>query len=217
MDEHARIANLIAFYFGPNVAQEVPPKSKKAIEAVSHRAYRDLCRTLTHIGTHPKKNKLLDETHSSLYGVVTQLETDPVRDQQDFDDRHERWCLDRISFFKEHPHGDKNKKVDFTYGHAQKWINMTLKYLAVLQHPAVLEVYSYLHVPVDSIVYEEAEDPTLGIAVPRPPGGKKWSKLSGEQYRTYQEQLRGAIADQGECVAPLDWEAKAWVNRASRQ
>src|SRR5699024_11993675 len=65
----------------------------------------------------PKKNKLLDETHSSLYGVITQLETDPVRDQQDFDDRHERWCLDRISFFKEHPHGDKNKKVDFTYGH----------------------------------------------------------------------------------------------------
>lgn len=47
MDERASIANLIAFYFGPNVAKEVPPKSKKAIEALSHRAYRDLCHTLT--------------------------------------------------------------------------------------------------------------------------------------------------------------------------
>lgn len=108
-------------------------------------------------------------------------------------------------------------KVDFTYGHAQKWINMMLKYLAVFQHPTVLKDYPYLHIPVDSIVYEEAEDPTAGIAVPRPPEGKTWSKLSGEQYRTYQEQLRVAIADQAEDITPLDWEAAVWVNRSSRQ
>lgn len=94
---------------------------------------------------------------------------------------------------------------------------MTLKYLAVLQHPTVLKVYPYLPIPVDSIVYEEAEDPTAGIAVPRPPEGKTGSKLDGEQYCTYHKQLRVAIADQGEGIAPLDWEAKAWVNRASRQ
>lgn len=92
----------------------------EAIAAVSHRAYRDLCRTLTHSGSHQEKEELLEATHRSLYEFLTELETGPVRHQQDFDDRHKRWCVDRIDFFDEYPHDDDNKKVDFTYGHAQK-------------------------------------------------------------------------------------------------
>lgn len=33
---------------------------------------------------------------------------------------------------------------------------MTLKYLAVLDHPDVQRVYPYLHVPLDLYVYNEA-------------------------------------------------------------
>lgn len=211
MDDSLRLASLVAFYFGTRVAADLT--SPEAITSISKRAYRDLSRTLHGIGTHPDKSALLEGTHDSLYAFVADLEE--VTTRQDCDALHDAWCEDRIRFFSEHPHPER-KKFAFTYGQAQKWINMTLKYLAVLGHPTVAGVYPYLHVPIDSIVYAEAEHPSAGIAVPRPPGGRAWSRLTREQYRDYQQSLRTAIATHSDgSLAPLDWEAQAWITRAS--
>lgn len=211
MDEKLRLASLTAFYFGAHVAAD--PTSPEALRTVSKRAYRDLSRTLHGIGTHPDKTTLLEDTHASLREFVTSLEK--VTTQEEFDTLHNAWCEDRIHFFSEHPHLGRNNFA-FTYGQAQKWINMTLKYLAVLDHPAVRRVYPYLHVPIDSIVYEEAEHPTAGLGVPRPPGRVSWSRLDVDQYRDYQRRIRDSIADSdASSLTPLDWEAQAWITRSS--
>lgn len=211
MNETLRLASLTAFYFGAHVAAD--PTSPEAITTVSKRAYRDLSRTLHGIGTHPDKTTLLEDTHTSLHQFVTNLET--VTTQHEFDDRHDTWCQDRIRYFNAHPHPDK-EAFTLTYGQAQKWINMTLKYFAVLNHPAMADVYPYLHVPIDSIIYKEAAHPTAGIGVPRPPGGIAWSRLNQDQYRDYQQRLRDNITDNSDgSLTPLDWEAQAWITRLS--
>lgn len=212
MNETLRLASLTAFYFGAHVAAD--PTSPEAIRTVSKRAYRDLSRTLHGIGTHPDKNALLEDTHTSLREFVSDLEKATTQDE--FDIRHDAWCEGRIRFFEAHPHPDR-KTFTFTYGQAQKWINMALKYLAVLNHPDVARVYPYLHVPIDSIVYAEAEHPTVGIGVPRPPGRVSWSRLDGDQYRDYQRRIRDSVTDSdASSLTPLDWESQAWVAQSSR-
>lgn len=213
MNETLRLASLTAFYFGARVA--VNPTSPEAIRTVSKRAYRDLSRTLHGIGTHPDKTTLLENTHNSLREFVTGLEK--VRTRDEFDALHDAWCKNRIRFFSEHPHPGRTT-FTLTYGQAQKWINMALKYLAVLDHPAVDRIYPHLHVPIDSIVYEEAAHPTTGIGVPRPPGSVAWSRLNQDQYRDYQQRLRDSITGTSDgTLTPLDWEARAWITRASGQ
>lgn len=209
MDEKLRLASLTAFHFGAHVAAD--PTSPEALRTVSKRAYRDLSRTLHGIGNHPDKTTLLESTHDSLREFVADLEK--VTTREEFDALHDTWCEDRIHFFSEHPHLGRKNFV-FTYGQAQKWVNMALKYLAVLDHPAVTRVYPYLHVPIDSIVYEEAEHPTVGIGVPRPPGDVAWSRLNRDEYCKYQKQLRDSI-NSAALLAPLEWEAQAWIARLS--
>lgn len=211
MDENLRFASYAAFYFGIHAARD--PMSLKAIAQVSQRAYDDLRRTLHGIGTHPDKTMMLEDTHGSLHTVVTALEK--VTTQKEFDALHANWCADRINFFKAHPHPTR-KTFTLTYGQAQKWINMTLKYLAVLGHPTITHVYPYLHIPIDSIIYEEAAHPITGIAVPRPAGRTSWSRLNHKQYKNYQEQLRDSITHSDSSLTPLDWEAQTWITRSSR-
>lgn len=43
---------------------------------------------------------------------------------------------------------------------------MTLNYLAVIDHPAIAPIYTLLHIPIDSIVYEEAKHSVTGIGTP---------------------------------------------------
>lgn len=144
MDEKIRLTSLTAFYFGTRVAAD--PTSPEAITSVSKRAYCDLSRTLHGIGDHPAKATLLEGTHASLHKLVTGLKTDPLPAQEvevaqkNFDDRHDAWCLERMEAFSSPPHTHRGKTFTFTYGHAQKWINMVCKYLAVLGHSTVTDV-----------------------------------------------------------------------------
>src|SRR5699024_10993865 len=159
--------SLKTFYFGSYVANH-DPTNDGVIDRVAGRAYRDLNRTLIGIGTHHKKDFLVDTTKPSLVKSVihlpdvksqsksTQLtkaslvkfvsHLSDVESQSEFDEIHQSWCQERISFFGSHPH--QSRSMNFSYGHAQKWVNMTCKYLAVLSHPEILRVYKSLHVPV---------------------------------------------------------------------
>lgn len=204
MDTSLRLASLTAFYFGVTVAT-TPPTDPAVIDSVSQRAYRDLSRTLHGIGSHPEKTTLLESTHQSLYEFTANL--DGVDSQDEFDSRHDAWCRKRIDFFAKHPREDR--AFTFTYGHAQKWLNMAMKYLAVLDHPGVRHVYPYLHVPIDTIVYDQADR----LGVPRPPRRRSWSRLNQEQYLAYQTQLCTRIAQQTTHSAPMDWESTAWIAR----
>lgn len=83
---------------------------------------------------------------------------------------------------------------------------MTLKYLAVLDHPEVQRIYRYLHVPVDHYVIEAAAKEKVA----HPGGNKAWSRLPRDEYIDYQLRLR-EIVPSSSC--PLDWESTAWIDR----
>lgn len=47
--------------------------------------------------------------------------------------------------------------IKFTYGQAQKWINMIIKYLYVLKANLFEGVFDYFHIPFDNYVLEIAK------------------------------------------------------------
>lgn len=207
MNSELQRRSLIAFFFGTTAAT-LEKNDPEIIRIVGRRAYLDLNRTLHGIGTHPEADSLRERTYESLTEFVTALED--VNTAKEFDKRHHAWCAATLDRFNESPHPNR---PEFTlhYGQAQKWLNMTLKYLAVLDHQPVAHVYQFMHVPLDQIVYTQAQQ----IRVDRPKG-TRWSRLNGDQYQVYQEKLKRQIASNfGNARIPLDWEAQVWVERGN--
>lgn len=195
--------SLIAFFLG-STAAKLEVTDPKLVRIVSRRAYRDLSRTLHGFGTHPESGSLLEDTHHSLAGFITQVEE--ISSEKAFDELHDQWCRDIVQRFGEAPHPER--ELVFRYGQAQKWLNMTTKYFAVLGHPSLANVYPHLHVPIDSIIYRQASH----IGVPTPSAA--WSRLDRSQYLEYQHELRKKIRETcGESYAPLDWETDVWIQR----
>lgn len=180
------------------------PEDACAIKAASRRAYRDLARTLRGFGSYNGRKETLDKVTESLVQFVQGL--DGREGQEKFDQLRVAWCEDAIRIFESTGSGGG---FPLTYGQAQKWINMTLKYLAVLGHEQVNQVYKMLHVPIDSVVFDEAKKIRMTRSRQR-----AWLKLAKEEYMGYQQVLRKAVAERfGEDYPPLDWETKAWATR----
>lgn len=205
MDAATQRRSLIAFYFGTKVATS-DVTSDEVIDSVARRSYADLQRTIHGFSTHPAKAKIKDYTHATLRTFVANLDT--CNSQEEFDKRHDQWCTSICEHFGQFSHPDRD--IMFHYGQAQKWLNMTLKYLAVLDHPQVQRVYTYLHVPVDKYVYHEA----AAAGIKRPPWPHAWSKLDREKYLNYQHSLREMVASTP-YSCPLDWESDVWVTRVA--
>lgn len=198
--------SLIAFFLG-STAAKLDVTDPKLVEIVSRRAYRDLSRTLHGMRTHPEAARILQGTHHALRDFLVKVER--VSTRKDFDNLHDQWCTETIERFSAAPH--PQREFGLSYGQAQKWLNMTMKYFAVLGHPLLEAVYPFLHVPVDSIIYKQA----ASFGVPRPQS-TAWSRLDRNQYKEYQNRLREKIHQAcGTSYAPLDWEVDAWIERSS--
>ena len=213
MDQKTQRQSLIAFYFGPKVATS-DPNSPEAIKLVAQRAYRDLNRTLTGFGTHPNREVLHQGVLDSINDFVQELKS--VKSQGSFDKRHRAWCEDTCQTFASDKHPER--VFNFHPGQAQKWLNMTLKYLAVLDHPQVQRVYEYLHVPIDKFVYEAASNEGIKRPLPDPESSTRstaWSRLTYKQYWDYQQELRKFVSSSKKYATPLDWEADVWTSRHS--
>ena len=99
--------------------------------------------------------------------------------------------------------------VTFYYGQAQKWVNMTWKYLYILGEEIPEPLFACLHVPVDNYIFDAAK---RRLAVERPKiCWSRWDSYE-EQYLAYQKRLREKIIG-----APLRWEFDAWAAEVDRQ
>lgn len=168
--------------------------------AASERAYRDMCRTLRLEGVDGSKlrtavDKLLETEIQSL------LRKPPVTQHQ-YDTWHKRICTTIQQTYT-------NANATITVGQAQKWLNMTMKYLFVLDAPGMGDVFYFCHVPLDSYILEAAEK-QLDLKKPRTP----WSKI--KDYRTYAEYQR-EIRYRLRNTAPLEWEFKTWLAAAEEK
>ena len=198
---------------------------KDPIEAASNRAYRDMCRTLN-FDILPKKDK--DTTISNLKKDVNFIfkkeipiiNEGSITSQKEFDTWHHGLCdniiekCKKIEKYKK-TDNDKKEKIQLTYGQAQKWVNMTIKYLYILE----VEGYSFdniimwLHIPIDNYIFDAVEKE---LEIDRPVDAwSRWDKY--EEYLKYQKDIREEIPKKSDIdTPPLLWEFDNWLKVANK-
>ncbi len=189
--------------------------AKEPFPRVSNNAYRDLCRTIKF--NKIKKNKTGEQVKVDAKQKINELlkeEISLIIDKKDnnqvsFDKWHEELCNKIIAIFKE-------LSDSFSIGHAQKWINMTLKYLHIYEDATydLSTVFKYLHVPIDQYVWDQAS--LIGIPKPKVKNDA-WSNINDySEYLNYQRELRSKVYDKYE-TSLMDWESTAWLKSTSKQ
>lgn len=144
------------------------------------RAYLDLCRTAHGIGSHGRK---VEESKEAIRGSIEEIcHSEMMQDQ--FDDWHKNLCLRLCEIFE--------PKFNFTVGQAQKWVNMTFKYLYVFgeaKAPGYRNLYQFCHVPIDKVIMKALKN------LPQHDSGSDfqvtWSRIEDySEYLAFQERLR---------------------------
>lgn len=167
------------------------------VKAASRRAYLDMNRTIP-FNDFPKEGRYqLRMSVQQLFEkeIPTLLGTS-IQKQSDFDGWHFQVCQDIISLYRQ-------EQILFTIGQAQKWLNMTIKYLYTLEYDTFDQTFPFFHLPLDRYIFESVRT-ELGI---KPPC-TAWSRLDDYQtYLAYQGQIREKLVG----ISPLRWEFRFWL------
>ena len=167
-------------------------------------AYRDFQRTLHGFGSFPLGQQLSRRAHQWLEAELRALIGAGAsgvagESQQTFDDWHRRTVLSLQGLYAD------GGFTSFSIGQGQKWVNMSLKYAAVVfgerTLPGIERLVPWLHVPLDNIVLaapELRDAPRLLSA---------WSRLDDyDSYFAFQTWFRQAFPD----CPPLATEFRLW-------
>lgn len=183
---------LIALYFGSN---------QDLLTACIHRAYRDFNRTLHGFGGLENGGEIYSQAVSLLTDSLAGLKTASANQisADVFDNWHKTTCERLISLFASHGY-------HLFVGQAQKWVNMTMKYIFTVGEqkvPGFGSVYAFCHVPFDNILLKRLEKydfPTLKCA---------WSRLDKyDEYLERQKWIRQRFS-----FAPMDVEFQLWLGK----
>lgn len=226
---------LLYSYFGCSSEDSEQTVKKKC----AYRAYLDLARTVkyTYSSTELKKATVGTDAYAFISvqkdrikficsKLIESIEGYPNH-SGGFDAWHESKCaqiIDRMNA----PYGDGNKvflKARFTYGQAQKWVNMTLKYLWLLDMLPNGLSEAELHVPVDSFILEALKGTQLfntegnkitGSGESYYYNGEAWSAISEpKNYKKLQDGIGDIAKKQG--ISPIQWEGPAWIKVAQQR
>ena len=225
-------------------------KNDDPITWASNKAYLDMNRTMTFRESdsgktekekrdiQEKRNRWRDEVTEKIRGRIN--ETDKYNG---FDQWHKETCKEMISFYSNKGDGQSilvlreknkrtNKEATLSVGQAQKWLNMMLKYLWLLDRLGLLEKEfstfvrkhrEFFHIPIDSymIRYIKRESKRKRTNdFPKPNGlnnehsigclsGSEWSKINEyEKYLSYQKAIRDDLSESK--AIPLQWELEHW-------
>ncbi len=209
---------------------------EKIIEQAIQRAYRDAASRVLSIKD-DIKDEIKREAAQKLKSRIVSIDSKKERNES-FDSWHEKTCEILYDFFNNDEKDGIYKDNDnrhFTCGIAQKWVNMTMKYLALIYEAFIgydypgkglkkyVEWYkdnlyafeAAFHIPIDSYVikglkacYKNDEKITQILSV-------TWSKWNDyEKYKKVQDAFRN---DLKENEMPLDKENKIWIEIAEKR
>lgn len=210
---------LLYSYFGMDPEKLKEKKDEEVINNCAKKAYLDLCRTLRFNDKDETKHqtfrddicKLIEE---KIYGLLQNMSNKKF----DFDKEY----YDILDYIQRE--GEKKKDVlkkTFTYGQAQKWLNMTMKYMWLLGlwENKFNNVLSALHVPVDSYIIEAACKENIFSKTKKPTSEyKSWSTWDRTQYEEFQDALHDAsLSSNAEKITPIEWECSAWIRIAEER
>ena len=175
-------------------------RERNSYLVASDKAYFDLCRTIRYMDTSSKvREKLRATIAKRIESAVCNDLTHAEKTQAAFDKWQKNLCLAIEREFLQ-------VGVKLYIGQCQKWVNMAMKYLYVLNDQTVASFFSYLHVPMDQYIYQAAErefhiKPTCFA----------WSRIdSYDDYYDYQTTIRAALL-----IPPMEWEFSAWAKMAT--
>lgn len=96
----------------------------------------------------------------------------------------------------------------YTYGNAQKWINMTIKYMFSSDNSNPNDMlYQVCYLPIDRIIQDKAYKE---LGVKRLPVA--WSKCDDwKEIKSYQKIIKDAIIKKTNYKTRLWWECNAWM------
>lgn len=259
-NQYSHMTEFLMFgYFGCTSEQinSMCPCSK--IRMCAERAYLDWNRTIEYekkVSEKDKESFINNGCTILIRGISGILEHKELYDvwsetnQTVFNTLHSGICEEIENFAK-----DQKTKSDpntyllkqkgekrFYYGQAQKWLNMTLKYMDLLDLNNVRRIRKLLHVPIDRYILRAAASPkgsryhqentSLNIKYAQKNctcnesivklgyysegTSQAWSRFDKNDYTQLQIAIRKAIQEKSwtDIKCPLDWEAKAWIEQA---
>lgn len=184
MKKENAINFLLYSYFGVTLES----KKEEIINAAINRAYRDASSHVLSIED-SVKNKYKGNGTTKINDFINEEN----QKSDTYDSKFRKLCCNLVKdVFKDCTYKDDNLK--FSYGIAQKWVNMTMKYLCVIK--SVFKVYGKeahldfldawekdLHIPIDGYILEAAvskeikyKDTTYGHGLEMPIPGKEEGK-----------------------------------------
>jgi hypothetical protein len=183
-----REESLIVFYFGHD---------EDYLTRCREHAYRDFQRTLRGIAKLARAEEAYSRADEALQ--LTAIRDTAAPTQEHFDTWHRSTCSELAAIYEDCGYS-------FTVGQAQKWINMTLKYIYVMgdaRVPGFGHLYDLCHVPLDRILM----DALLKYGFEPLPCA--WSSLNDyDIYLDRHHWVRSRFP-----VSPLDVEFKLWMGQ----
>ncbi len=181
---------LMVCLFGSQYKSELNDEEK--IDLVINRAYRDFCRTIN-------KDKLKQNEYDlkTAKDATKKIITNNIRTIPSNKEAYDKWFFDLCSAIT---------NIGYSFGQAQRWVNMTMKYLIVLDYePIDQAIIECLHAPIDTdIVQKVIDENHWSDYLP-------WSSydvLSEKKYRELQEIIHTKAEQEG--VSTIAWEFDAW-------
>lgn len=180
------------------------PNYDDIYDAVIKIAFTTLARTVRGIQRNPHHDALKAEAVGYL---AKRLKNITAANQADFDDWHRETSENLIAIFGKYGQ-------EFTFGQAQKWINMALKHLALADSSVVKSYYAFCHVPIDSYIIKGLRtnlvspemnqiDTNFGQDAKEV---ASWSKINDYgAYLEFQNDFRERCGE-----IPLDYEFHLW-------
>lgn len=164
------------------------------IELATTKAYRDLMRTIRSFATNINNNRIKTNARTCIKEYINSMIKSNITTQEQFDEFHQEACENLIQKFEDQY---------FTIGQAQKWINMTFKYLHLLEYEDIKNIYEFCHIPIDNYMLD----------ITNYQMSKPWSKLNDyNEYLKYQDWFRNKYKDE----IPLDAEFHLWLEEAKK-
>ncbi len=96
------------------------------LSACSREAYKDFQRTLRGVGkaeVFPKASEARQRADEAVIQMITSIRDMNTVAQKDFDEWHRKACARLATTYRDFGYSS------FRVGHAQKWLNMTFKYI----------------------------------------------------------------------------------------
>ena len=168
-----------------------------------------------------RKDELIKESNAARKKAAEFLldEIHALNNVSDFERWHDRVCSGIKERYGEVNH---NGKSFFTYGNAQKWVNMTMKYLWLLGLPDNTVACNKLHIPIDSFIIDAMwSDQNVNLPL-RPENGDRsktyakpsdhvlgWSQWDDIMYEDFRSGLPKKYS--------LCWENDAWIEQAEKR